>query len=416
MVHHQGGRCGDWARRWVGAAGGERLVHALLAVADAEYRTLDQALSEAQSEWTWVHAGSPEQAQEHLLKQDHERPFDVVICDVRLMGSEWLHEVADQSPVSARVALTRSVSEGEDMAAVAFAHQCLPKQVAGEQVRLAMERAQRRRSLTGDDRTRQQLTRLRSVPALPRTHRELMDELHEEEPNLRLVAEIIADDAAMSAKLLQLINSPYFGVREEVTAIKQALILLGLDTLHDLAMSHALFQAFSGQVDADSLEHLWREGHVVAALTDRLSRHLELPDAVRGELRLAAFVHDLGRLALLTIDSNAYEAITRLQGEALLEAEHSHFGMDHALAGAYVLDLWGLPETLVQAVQHHHQPPTAPAPWQPGWIIAFAALLAYTPVGQVSEEAMGEWAALSGLAPERFASICSEVSAMVHGA
>ncbi|MEO0423077.1 MAG: HDOD domain-containing protein [Pseudomonadota bacterium] len=390
-------------------------MHALLAVAEDEYGALDRALSEHPSEWTWVHAGSAEQAQQHLLEQDRAQPFDVVICDVRLMGSEWLHEVAERSPVSARVALTESPAESEDLAAVVIAHQCLAKQVAGEQLALALERAQRRRSLSADERAREQLTRLRNLPALPRTHRELMDELREDEPNLTLVAEILADDAAMSAKLLQLINSPYFGVREEVTAIKQAVVLLGLDTLHDLATSHALFQAFTGRVDADSVEHLWREGHVVAALTDRLSRHLELDESTRGELRLAAFVHDIGRLALLSIDGNAYEGLTTLQGAALLEAERSHFGIDHAGAGAYVLDLWGLPETLVQAVQHHHQPPSEPAPWSPGWIVALAALLACVPVDDIPADALGEWATLSGLAADHFAGICREASAMVHG-
>ncbi|MEM9388012.1 MAG: HDOD domain-containing protein [Pseudomonadota bacterium] len=391
-------------------------MHALLAVAEEEFDALGEALSGAEDEWTWVHAPSPDQARQRLNEVDGDQPFDVVVSDVGLMGSEWLHEVAEQSPMSTRLALTDDPPQAGGLASVALAHQCLARRTAAEQLTRAMGAAKRWRPPSADASTLKRLTRLRSVPALPRTHGELMGELQEEEPNLSLIAQVIADDPAMSAKLLQLINSPYFGVREEVASIKQAVLLLGLQTLRDLAISHALFQAFGGRVDSGSLERLWREGHVVAALVDRLSRHLELDEAVRGELRLAAFVHDIGRLALLAVDAEGYADLTTLHGEALVSAERERYGMDHAAAGAYVLDLWGLPESLVQAVYHHHRPPSDSAQWPYGWLISLAALFTHTPIEALSDETLGEWAALSEVTLERFAETCREVSAMVHGA
>ena len=388
-------------------------MHALLVVPAAQFEELDQALDGVEDDWSWAHAGSAAAAIEKL--QGTQR-FDVVVSDLALVGSEWLNEVAERSPVSARLVLMDTHESAPALAAAAIAHQCLGKPYSADRLQSALASASRWRSHAGQSQIYDQLTRLRTVPTLPRTHRELMQELQAEEPNLAVIAEIVADDPAMSAKLLQLINSPYFGVREEITNIKQAVLLLGLDLLRDLSTSYAVFQAFTGQVEESLLEHLWRESHVVAALVDRLSRHLELEGAVRGDLRVAAFIHEIGRLALLALDVRAYAPCIDMEGEALIAAERERYGIDHAMAGAYLLSLWGLPERLVQCVYHHHRAPSEPAQWCHGWIVGLAALLVQRPIEQWEPALMSDWCALSGLEAVDFARVCRDASGMVHGA
>ncbi|MEO0971461.1 MAG: response regulator [Pseudomonadota bacterium] len=317
---------------------------------------LRRALARKRNTWDLHFANGVDAALE-LLEQD--APFDVVITDMsmpQMSGAELLGLVAERTPGAVRIVLSGRADRESTLAAANVAHQFIAKPCDRETIELVLTRvhAMRERA-TGD--LINAITQLGALPVLPDLYDKLIAALDQPEPSIERVAAVISGDIAMSAKLLQLVNSAYFAMPRQVASIKEAATLIGLDVLKDLAMSGTVFQAFDRKVDGELLSQVFVEAYVVSKLMDFITQHLQLDKTISGELRLAGAIHDVGRLAMIAgAPDQPYHELAEHQGEALLAAERDLFGIDHATAGAYLLGVWGLPESIVQSVFYHHHP------------------------------------------------------------
>ena len=158
----------------------------------------------------------------------------------------------------------------------------------------------------------------------------------------------------MAAKVLQLVNSAYFGLAQRVTSVAQAMVYLGADTMKGLVLTSQVFAlAERRQLPGLSVDALQEH----SLMTARLAKRLVVNQRVADDAFTAGLLHDIGQIALSVSMPETYAEILRTSRERPLhEAERERLGVSHAEVGAYLLGVWGLPFSVVEAVAYHHRP------------------------------------------------------------
>ena len=212
-----------------------------------------------------------------------------------------------------------------------------------------------------DDRTLQLLvSQLQSLPSLPSLFTELVNEMRSPNVSMKKIGEIIAKDLGMTAKILQMVNSAFFGIRRRISSPGEAVSLLGLDTIMTLVLTINVFsQVKQEALPGFSLGALWTQSMRVGMLSKRIAMK-EAPDpGVVKDAFTAGLLHDAGHLVLAANLPEEYSRMLRLkqaQEKPEEESEREVFGASHSEIGAYLLGLWGLPDPIVEAVAFHHHP------------------------------------------------------------
>jgi putative nucleotidyltransferase with HDIG domain len=172
------------------------------------------------------------------------------------------------------------------------------------------------------------------------------------------IGRIISDDPDLTARLLRLVNSPIYGFPSRISTVSQAISIVGMNQLHDLAIAASFIQLFRNVpqelVDMDSF---WRHSVACGVGARILATQRREPNVER--FFVAGLLHDIGRPILyqkLPEPSRLALEQARQSGELLHEIEVEHFGFNHAQLGAGLLERWRLPALLQEAVAWHHQP------------------------------------------------------------
>lgn len=204
-----------------------------------------------------------------------------------------------------------------------------------------------------------QITDRDDLPSIPEVARHLMMAVNRETTTARELASLIGRDQSLAAKLLRLANSAFFGLQRNVTDLGQAVTLLGFGSVRDLVMTLSLWGSI-GESDPETSKRrkpLWIHCASVAAVAKLLAKKIGRIDA--GEALSAGLLHDLGKLLLGLRLGGTYWEMTD-QAKAMVTdattAELDAFGIHHGTVGQYLLQLWGLPETLAEGVSTHHDP------------------------------------------------------------
>jgi putative nucleotidyltransferase with HDIG domain len=289
--------------------------------------------------------------------------YDVLITDIRMPGMngvELMERVRDHHPHVIRMALSGHAERGVVVRAVGLAHQFLSKPCEPELLKDTLAQALRLRTLLESATLAALLSRVSGVRSVPTLYAELTAEMQSSSPSVANVAAIVASDPGMTAKVLQLINSAYFGLRAHVSDPVRAVQLLGLETVRSLALSMQVFSQFENTTRRTSFSHLWQHSVRVARLARELARRMGLDQPSIDEAFTAGLLHDVGKLVLSDAVPECEARLTSAEddcaGADRLAAERHAFGANHADVGAYVFGLWGLPYGLIDAVRWHHRP------------------------------------------------------------
>ena len=317
---------------------------------------LQNLLRRQRSKWAMSFVTSGAEALEVLERE----PFDIVISDMRMPGMDGatlLQHVKDRYPHAARIVLSGYMESASAMRSVSVAHQFLTKPTTAEVVERIIQRTSRIQRTLDDKSLASIVGRIDELPSLPRLYRELTRVLEDEDCGTREVSAVIEQDPAMSAKLLQLVNSGFFGLGRRVTSIAAAATYVGVNTLKTLVMSLEVFKPrHSGGMGGVSLDELRRHSLAVSKLAARISK--QDPKAAEDAF-VAGMLHDIGTLVLASeLPDHLAAAIAKSRDDdcCVHEAEMALYGISHAEIGAYLLCLWGLPHRIVEAVAHHHTP------------------------------------------------------------
>jgi putative nucleotidyltransferase with HDIG domain len=184
--------------------------------------------------------------------------------------------------------------------------------------------------------------------------------MHSKDASLKKVSHIISQDVSMSAKILQLVNSPFFGLPQKITDPQQAAVYLGMDTLKSLVLSIHVFSLFAedAELHGFSLAEMCKHSLMVGRLARDIARTETDDKEVAEEALIAGILHDIGKLILLKIPRQYNQVLDFIErtGCDLVEAEYTVMKTSHAELGAYLLGLWGISENIVESVAFHHNP------------------------------------------------------------
>ena len=290
-------------------------------------------------------------------------PAEVVITDMRMPvmnGAELLNEVMRRHPKAIRIILSGYADTEMIMQCVGGTHQFLSKPCDGETLRAAVTRALELDRWISNDALKALVAELKTVPSTPELYFKIVHELSTPEVNLEKVGSIISQDAAMTAKILQLVNSAFFGLSRRVCDPTEAVVQLGLEMVKSLVLAIHVFSECEFHGTAKSEVAALHQHSLNTAMNAKIITELESqPKKVICEAFTAGLLHDIGRLVLLANFADRCQqsiSYSRQKAIPLVESERVIFGVSHAEIGAYLLGLWGLPIPLVESAMFHHTP------------------------------------------------------------
>lgn len=289
--------------------------------------------------------------------------YDAIVSDMRmpgLDGAQLLEEVKRQHPEMLRFVLSGQSNREAVLRSVSPAHQYISKPCDPQELNLRLTQAFAMRDQLNSESVKALVSGLKSIPSLPALYDELMAELRSDDPSVVKIGRIISSDVGMSAKILQLANSAFIGLRCHVSSPTQAVAMIGCDLVRALVLSVHVFSQFKGVSDT---EHhwgcLWEHSVRVAALAQRIAAFERSAKLLLEESFTAGLLHDVGKAILLAeMPAEYIRILGRVPPEAQLtaEIEREALGCTHADIGAYLMGTWGLPHPLVHAVLFHDRP------------------------------------------------------------
>jgi HD-like signal output (HDOD) protein len=329
---------------------------------DDEPRVLEglkRMLRPKRNEWDMTFVNSAQEALDALKKQ----PREVVVTDMRMpgmSGAELLEVVQREYPDTIRLILSGQAETESVMKALGVSHQFLSKPCDAEILQGTISRAFALRDLAGNGAVKTLVARINKLPTLPSTYQKLVECLKSPHADMDDVAKIISLDPSMTARLLKVVNSAYFGLAKPVADVGRAGALLGLDRIMALVLGQGIFSgAEIPQVPGFSMDALWAHSIATATAAHRIAIEEGLEKDKVSAAFLAGMLHDLGKLVLAMGMPEQYGrvlAAAKNQPSKEIEFEMLELQASHSDVGAYLVGLWGLPNTIAEAIAYHEDP------------------------------------------------------------
>ena len=316
------------------------------------FSALEQALRSAGPSWDVQYAPGGDAALAALAQE----PVDVLVAEERMApmdGVTLLTRVRDRHPTTVRMILSGTTRPG---LATIVSHRLLSKPTNVDELCVLIKRSCLLHERTAGVEAFRKTLATTALPSRPRVYMELNQVLSDPDWQPHQVSAALERDVAMSAKVLQLANSALFGLTSTVTSVRDAVLYLGVDTIRSLALTAEAFGKVAPQGSAEfSLDEFQAHAMLVARITASI-----LPAGrTQQEAVTAALLHDIGKLVLLSDGDRRWVALKEQacdrQVPVYVIEEETH-GVTHAGVGALLLSLWGLPDTIVEAVALHHDP------------------------------------------------------------
>jgi putative nucleotidyltransferase with HDIG domain len=317
-------------------------------------QAMRRSLHNMRGEWDMQFVLSGDAALEELAKT----PADVVVTDMRMPGMDgWqlLGKVKELQPQTVRLILSGEADASSIMRAVGIAHQYLAKPCESQALKAAISSTQALRRLLSSERLAPMVSEVGMLPSAPKAFQEILSCLQGPTASIADAARIIARDVAMTANVIKMVNSAFFGSRRPVSTADRAVAYLGLDTLGALVLGHSAFKSgVASGIKGFSLEQLWQHSLDVAVAARAVAVYQNFPQPKADEAFLAGMLHDVGKVVFATRAAVAADAGAATDRELSVQMD-----LHHAEVGAYLLGLWGFPNPIVEAVAFHHAPSQA---------------------------------------------------------
>jgi len=211
-----------------------------------------------------------------------------------------------------------------------------------------------------DTKVKRIMAQVKAFPGMPATAARLLKLLEDPESSAEQIEDVLRYDAGLTANILKLTNSAYFGIPSKVSSVRQAVMMLGWKRLLQLVMTMCMSTIMKKPVDGYELPRgeLWRHSIAVSVAAESVVKALKIPESE--EVFTAALLHDIGKLVLggFVKDDLAQIKTMVSKGIPFEVAEYMVIGTDHADIGARILKKWDFPQDLVNAVNWHHDPET----------------------------------------------------------
>ena len=318
-------------------------------------RGIRRMLHSMEGEWDIEFVTCGQKALERMA----EKEFDVLVTDMRMPdmdGSQLLEEVMKKYPSTIRLVLSGQSREEVIFRTVGPAHQFLSKPCDSNVLKNTINSSLGLRRMLKSARVLKIVSRIDKLPSLPNIYIEVTEELRKEECSMRKVADIVHRDISMSAQILKLVNSSFFGLPNHITDIAQAVSFLGIDVLRPLVLSIGTFSQFDlKKFNVRSMEEVIHSSMMVASFCREIARNEGFGKEDEENMYVAGLLNEIGEIVILSELPDDYREICREIKEkdiSHLEAEESILGVNHGEVGAYLLGIWGLKDCITEAIAY----------------------------------------------------------------
>lgn len=255
------------------------------------------------------------------------------------------------------------------------------------------------------------LDHAQKLPSLPSLVLEILESFDNERMNVATLANKIANDQALVARVMRVANSAFFGLSGQVGTIFEAISVLGFNNLRGLVTAAAIINATPRNLGQFDLVAFWHHGICTAACAKALAKRLGL----NAEIAFTAGVlHDIGKLIIAMEHPAAAQSADEGSDERSLEAERNLVGYDHAALGGELAQRWKFPQAICEAIRLHHSPQDASARGVLADVVYVANLFAHAlDQGAIREQ---KFATLSAAAYTRLLLDSAELPALAQSA
>lgn len=298
-------------------------------------------------------------------KLENEK-FDVIVLDLRtkkINGMELFQQVMERYPQLVRVMIAGPTDQELVLKAIRSNHHIIAQPFNVQSLKGVIDRSCRLREILWNEELKQSIAKINYLPSLPSLYQQIITELQSSRVSVKRVADLIAQDMTMTAKILQLVNSAFFSLPQKIISPHQAVVLLGIDIIKGLVLHVHIFSSFKSdpRIKGFSIEDLSKHSLLVGKLAKEIVLAETNLRSMGDDALVAGLLHDIGKLILLQ-DPDRYNQLKSHCSKRNCNHYHAEYevlGASHAEVGAYLLNLWGIPEPVVQAVAFHHNPSKA---------------------------------------------------------
>jgi diguanylate cyclase (GGDEF)-like protein len=206
------------------------------------------------------------------------------------------------------------------------------------------------------------LKNISSLPSLPAVAVKIIQEIRKDKSSIGKLADIISVDPALTAKMLKVANSSFYGLSYQIDSVQGAINVLGLDAIKNIALSFVIVKGFKrDSVDEFDQELFWKRSVTAAVCADILAARMK---ADRDDVFVTALLMDIGVLVMYLGRSDDYLKVIDekiISNTTTSEAENVIFGIDHQEVGSGILKEWGIPENIYRPIAFHHKIQDAPS-------------------------------------------------------
>lgn len=305
---------------------------------------------------------------DEVIKLLQGNQCDLVFASMQLddmKGKELLQKISKKHTSVVRYILADHIDTGVMLDTESLVHQYIVTSIETENLKGLINNSLGLRKLFVDKKLIARISSIDSLPSPPKLYNRIVSKLKGENTSINDVAELIGKDMGISTKLFKMVNSAYFGLNNPVENINNAISVLGLETVKSIVFSAGVFEQFDGGgVGVFSFDKLYASSVKVGAQARLICHMMGFPNSVTDESLMAGMLHNVGKLIMLKEFYKEFEQAVELSNEKsipLYQAERKIIGTDDAKMGAFLLSLWGMPDSLLKAIAFHCNPSEAPS-------------------------------------------------------
>lgn len=301
------------------------------------------------------------------LKAMSEEHFTVVVADMRMPitdGAALLTKVAEEHPDCIRIILSGQSSRESILKVVNVAHQFLAKPCESTRLIDTLNLSLQYSELIQNSGLHNVLSGIGEIPSIPHVYQQLVDLTQQEDFGMQEASKLIAQDPAMSAKILKLVNSAFFGLPRQITNPQEAALMLGAERLTSLVLLTELFSTMSEQqIRVLQLDSLLDKSISRMSMAKQIAATEQLEPTQQSLLESCCLLGDIGLLSLATSLPEVYTQVNKIREQehvSTLEAEQQVLHTTHIHMTAYLLGVWGLPLAMTELLLAQLTPPSDP--------------------------------------------------------
>ncbi len=296
----------------------------------------------------------------HLIQK---KPIDVIVSDMRMPGMDGptlLTQIQDKYPEVLRIVLSGQSDQEMTLRSIGPAHKFLNKPCDAGQIKDTLSQIFTLQNLVTSDSVRAFIHGIKSIPSQPAIYTQIQKEVEKEDFSILRIAELINADPAMCVKILQIVNSAFFGIPRSISNPVEAVTILGSDVIKSLVLAVGVFSQFErNTLPGVSIERFWAEALTVGHFANSIAVMENADKEFIQQAQLSGMLHAIGKLILAQNFPEQYAQVQELINVDRIDivtAEEKVFDCNHAQVGAYLIGLWGLPDDVVEAIAYYHRP------------------------------------------------------------